>query len=819
MLRNNSLYNKMIIIALSLCLLLPSSFLGGQEVAQAATAVNLSSGVTVSLYDAQIVKDESGKLVAYTLIIQNNSSKSVQLIDYWAKIKGGNNKAYITKLITEDKAKKVVIPNSSTYLTYYAYVDDKEQLTDLKIDIIRWDFGVNNYESVVGQIKSADNGVTTYKKAEELIVNKSSLNMLVSSYKMYSDEKYSYLNVDLSMRNKSNTTVDMKAVSYYLSDGKGTLIPLVSSVADLTLKPQERKTILLSTTVAKNFAKENASIVVMYKDEEGGLSLPRITFGLPVLKDTVASKANTATSYQVDGSEIAVTVKDSTLNYSTTNTKLKTKITLENKSSSKLSIPGFEYFIKTEKGYLYPLLPAEGTDTNLLPKIKKDIELEGEMPSDIDLKKSQFVLFLREKDSTNSYFLGNFKISIGSGSVETKPASNSVTYQGNFVEQVSLQRIPNGVKDLLIAEFKVTNKGTKAQAMLKVNGQFEIDGVKLAPEATKVINLDGLLAIAPNQSYRIITYTEIPYIQSANNIVFNMNEQATEGVKKIHQFKVSAMTKAKLLGSNESYKIDTLGSRGEVTVIDSQIYSGKQTDMFFAQLQYENKEQRSAMPSKLKGYIENSNQDIIDLNVKNYESKILPNGKVVLSVWAVIPKNYEDTKLNLYIGESVAGAAAEGAAEVANVIINPVYTQHIFKEAPIATDFSKLSFMNYDVSLYSFYAQLDTSQGFIPDTIKVGFNYDIVARENAPAYSDAQSIVVEYVDPTNSLAKFSQVFPIGDGAEGSLAVATRQKKEFSYTNSALQAINPGTYQINIYAQYQNHKKLIATSSFLFGNVQ
>lgn len=814
MLRNNSSYYKVIIIALSLCLLLPGSFLGSQQAAEAATSVNLSSGVTVSLYDAQLVKDESGKLATYTLIIENNSSKSVQLIDYWAKIKGSNNKAYVTKLITEDKAKKVVIPNSTTYLTYYAYVDEKEQLTDLKIDMIRWDFGVNNYESVVGQIKSANNGVTAYKKAEETNINKSLLNMLIGTYKMYSDEKYSYINVELSMRNKGNSTVDMKAVGYYLSDGKGALIPLVTSVTEPTLKPQERKSILLTATVAKNFAKDNASIIVMYKDEEGGMNLPRITFALPTLKDTTATKANTATTYQVNGSEIAVTVKDSKLSYVEGKAFLDTVITLENKSSKKLTMPKFEYYIKTQQGYLYPLLLPEEKEVNLLPKIVQQLDLHGEIPSNVDLTKSQFVVFLRNADDTSSNFLGNFKISVGTSSEPTKPASNSVTYEKNLVEQVSLQRVPNGMNDLLIAEFKITNKGTKSQAQLALNGQFQIDGVKLSEESTKIVSIDRLLAVAPNQSYRIVTYTEIPYSQSAKDIMFNMTEKSTTGAKSIHTFKVSSMTSAKLLGSNESYKIDTTGGRGEVNIVNSQIFNGTQTDMFFAQLEYENKEQRTSIPSKLRGYIENSKEDIVELNVKNYESKILPNGKVVLNVWAVIPKNYESQKLNIYIGESV-----NTSDELTNVMINPAYTQYVYKEDKPATSLKDLSFMQYDVSLYNFYAQLGSSDDGSADKIVLNFDYDLKLRDGAPAYSDAQSIVIEYVDPQVSTVKFSKSFAIGDGEEGSLQLGTLKNLEFSYSSPVIQALTLSNYKVNVYVQYQNHKKLIASDDFLFGNVE
>lgn len=812
--RTNSLSSKIVIMMLSLCLLLPGTYVFMPKTAEAATTVSISNGVTVSLYDAQLVKDESGKLAAFTLTFQNQSGSSVQLIDYWARINSGNN-SFVTKLISEDKEKKVVIPNSTTYLTFYAYVDEKQQLTDLTLDIIKWDFGVNNYERIVGSLKSPTNGVTGYQKAEETNINKSLMNMMLSTYKMYSDEKYSYFNVDISVRNKSNSSLDMKNMAYYLSDGKGTLVPLESSTAELVLKPQERRNILLSSTVAKSFDKQNASVVVMYKDEAGGIQVPKVSFKLPVLADTPAAAASSTSAYQVNGTEIAVTVKDSSMSYSGSNAFVDTSIVLENRSSVRTSMPKFEYYIKTAQGYLYPLLPAEGSDTALLPKIKKQIDLRGEMPSDIDLTKSQFVLFLSEGEGTASYFLGNYKLSVGSNSEPTKPASNSVTYLGNLIEQTSLQRVPNGNSDLLIAEFKITNKDTKSKAKLQVAGQFEIDGVKISADATKVISLDKLVAIAPNQSYRVVTYTEIPYVQSTNDIVFSMSEQATSGAKSVHQFKVGSMTNAKLLGSNESYKIETLGGRGEVSLVNSTIYNGNQTDMFFAQLQYESKEQRAGIPTKLKGYISNSNGDIVELNVKNYEMRLLPNGKAIVNVWSVVPKNYEDKKINLYIGESINLAEDE----IANVIINPVYMQHIYKNETPATTLTAMPFMNYDVSLSSMYAQFDSSNGGMVDTVNLSFNYDVVARENAPVYSDVQSIVVEYVDPQYSQVKFSKTFKVGETGEDALIVGRQQTASMTFVNPILSAYSPTEYKVNVYAQYQDHKKLIATDSFLFGNMQ
>src|SRR5690606_3217016 len=199
-----------------------------------------------------------------------------------------------------------------------------------------------------------------------------------------------------------------------------------------------------------------------------------------------------------------------------------------------------------------------------------------------------------------------------------------------------------------------------------------------------------------------------------------------------------------------------------------------------------------------------------------YSSRIMPNGKVILYGTAVIPKEYESKKINVYFGQTITAAEDE---EISNVMINPVYTQYIKKDEAPADTFEALPFMKYDISLYSFYAQFDSTTGLLADTIKLSFNYDVAVRQGAPEYSDAQRIVVEYVDPERSNITFSKSFEIGGDKEDKFTVGTRNEQSITFTNPALQFANPGQYIINIYAEYEDYKKLIATKTFLFGNVQ
>ncbi|GIP19075.1 hypothetical protein J40TS1_47170 [Paenibacillus montaniterrae] len=806
-----------IILSLGLLLTLLDTFRPLQTV-EAATKVSIASNVSAVLYDAQLVKDATGKLASFTVKFENKSQNNVPLIDYWAKISGKDNRSYVTRLMSEDKEKRYVIPNSTTYLTYYAYVGANDALTDLSLDIIKWDFNAKDYERIVGKLKSTGNGVTPYKKSEETNLDKALLNVLLGSYKMYSDKNYHYFNIEVVMRNKASAALDTSKLSYYLTDGKGTLIPLLSANKEegsASLNPQERRTTLLSATLDKSFAKNNAKVVVMYNDEAGSIQLPRVTFALPALKDTSAVKSSATSTFSIGNHQVNMTVNEQRVSQSNGSTFTDTSIVLENKSVSKMTMPNFEYYIKTAQGFLYPLVPEENAPTELLPNIKKEIKLRGELPKDADLKKSQFVVFYSEEKGQKSNFLGNFEIVLGGANQPTKPATNKTTYQDQVIEQTSLQRIPSGDSDLLIAEFKILNKSAKAKARLQLSGQFEIDGVKLPADATKIVYLDNLLTIGKDQSYRVITYTKIPYVQSTDNVLFNMIEKLEDKENTIHQFKLNEMTSARLLAANEPYVIDTTGGKGEVQVQRSDILKGKQNDLFLTQLVYESKEQRSVVPTQLVGYITNSNGDVVELTIKPYTSRIMPNGKVVLYGSAVIPKDYEQQKINLYFGETVK----TGEEEISNVMVNPVYTQNLIKADSPIDSFTALPFMKYDISLSSFYAQFDSTDGLIADTINLSFNYDITVRDDAPEYADAHRIVIEYVDPERPSVTFSKSFEIGGEKDDKFTIGTRNKQTMSFSDSALQFTNPGQYIVNVYEEYDGFKKLIASKTFLFGNVQ
>src|SRR5690606_24366147 len=229
------------------------------------------------------------------------------------------------------------------------------------------------------------------------------------------------------------------------------------------------------------------------------------------------------------------------------------------------------------------------------------------------------------------------------------------------------------------------NTSSTAKSKLDLSGQFVLDGVALPATMTKVYNVDPILALSPNQSYRMLVYTQIPYTQTVNKLGFKMIDNEKES--DVHTFTVDNLRNAQLLASNQKYEIDSAGKRADVKLLNSYMYEGGQTNLFYAELEYTNKERRTIVPGELKGYITNKDDEIIDLNFAKYEQRLLPSGKLVLSAWAVIPKNFEQEQLEFYFGESLALAETEIEA-----VLNPVYTRHVFTDRQPTNSFEKLPF-------------------------------------------------------------------------------------------------------------------------------
>lgn len=81
-------------------------------------AVKITSKSTVKLSNVNILAQEDGSILTYTLTYQNNDSKSLSLIDYWTKVKTKSGTVYSVTATGADKEEE---SSSRLFGQYYLY--------------------------------------------------------------------------------------------------------------------------------------------------------------------------------------------------------------------------------------------------------------------------------------------------------------------------------------------------------------------------------------------------------------------------------------------------------------------------------------------------------------------------------------------------------------------------------------------------------------------------------------------------------------------------------------------------------------------------
>ena len=773
--------------------------------------VSLMSNVSAELFDVEYLTQENGKLVTFTLEIQNNSSKSLPLIDYWAKIKT-SKKSYITKLIETDKTKELVPVNATQYLTFYAQVEKDVSISDLYIDIIKWDFNASNYETKLGTLTTNGFSNAAYKAKKNITINNQKLELSMTDYKMYRDDKYGYINMALIMTNKSSISQNLEGVSYQMVAGGSKVYSVDPVYTEVTLKANETIELIVTATVPIEDLKKPLELQAYYSKET--TVVPLITINLPTLQDTVALTIDKSRLISINGNEIQFNANKSSVATNENRTEFKTTMTLLNKGSAQFEVNNIYYYVKTKEGYLYPLTIAADSKVTLLPGIKKDVEISGQIPNAGVLSTSQLVIFYENETSKAKSFLGNFKIVLKGDEVpdSSNEGSKKVTYSGLTIEQVSLQRTPNDMNDLLIAEYLVTNTSKAARGKLDMAGQFILDGVKLKETATTFLDMDGLLAIAPGASYRVLAYTKIPYTQDVKTYKFGMTDITDpEDKKQIHTFAESILQNAKLLGVNQSYSIATVGQRATVDVISSQLYEGVGSNLLYTQVEYTNNEKRAVAPGSLTGYLSNAKGDIIDLSFAESKDKLLPGATMTLSAWSVIPKNFEDKKVEIHFGEAITLGEDSAVA-----MLSPVYTAHTFKPSVVKDSFTDLSLMNYLIDLEYFTVLYGSSDEFELDTLEMYFDYSMKLNENVTSYPKEHQLLVEFEDSTAPKIVFSKLFTLGGGDkdENKFVLDNGREVKLSFTSKLVTNKNIKEYNVNVYDVVDGYKHKIASKTLI-----
>ncbi|QHT63463.1 hypothetical protein GXP70_28265 [Paenibacillus lycopersici] len=373
--------------------------------------VKLNASAYLSIRDAHLTMQSQGKVLVYTVDITNNGNSSLDLIDYWLRVKTKSGKSFKTTAIDADKDKKDVPAKSTQTLTYYTVVDNQTKLTDLTFQVVKWDFSTANYERVLGNVQYPANGtdkVAAYQASVMRYANNKIRSAVKQSY-ITTDATNAYLVVNFLVENVGFQASDLSKLNFLVqTDSYSQYNVTVSGLDQNTIQPNERKIVTLRATIPLSVAGKPLSLLVAQNDEGSKIQLPVGLFSMPTMKPLAATAAGKSQMVYMNGSPVTTMAGNVFVSMGASSKDVSVQFKLTNTGTAAVADPNLEYYILTASGTSYPMSYTQDQNAKLLPDIEKNVTLTGQIPKTVNLSNATLVAKSQATEKESAYIVGKY---------------------------------------------------------------------------------------------------------------------------------------------------------------------------------------------------------------------------------------------------------------------------------------------------------------------------------------------------------------------------------------------------------------------------
>ncbi|MFD0673684.1 hypothetical protein [Cohnella sp. GCM10027633] len=303
-------------VVYSLCFLLMLSItlmnnvkpsMAATTTAKAPAKISLGNAATVQVKSADVFSQDKGTYLIYTLTYTNNGSNTVQLGDYWSKVKNTSGKTYTTSVIEKDKKITTLNAKSSVDVTYYVSVDESTLLSKLIITIVKWDFSAPSYTRTLGSFKLANYNTIPvaafqpkYLTAKEWKIKTAikSVKSKLASASTENDVDLRTLEISFLFENQNTREYKPSSTQFFLIAKDGSLFKVNSdSLKDLIVQPKERKIVTIKVKMPAIVKEDGLKLVMGTASETEGLFIPLATYQVPKSSTSTTTTAVSKLTY------------------------------------------------------------------------------------------------------------------------------------------------------------------------------------------------------------------------------------------------------------------------------------------------------------------------------------------------------------------------------------------------------------------------------------------------------------------------------------------------------------------------------------------
>lgn len=804
----------------------------------ALPAIKLIGSSSVRLSEVNLLAQDEGSILTYTLSFNNGNSKSLDLTDYWTRVRSAGGSVYSAALKSTDAAKKSVAPGSTTTLTYIVKVGRNVKISDLAFQIVKWDFSQPNYESSVGAFKIPSSYLisTPAGQSKTFRINEAPVKMKVSQVTSYLSGDYNYVGVNVDLQNIGYKLFEDPKVKMVIKTSGGSSYPLTADSlgTDYRIQPQDTKKLNLMADIPKSIPLKNLELQIIQDDETTKLSLPLATLQLPLVKNqSIKVEPYKEKVIALPSGKLGASVKGVWINQSFNTSDLAIQLSVRNIGNTTVTVPKYDFVLQTSSGYKLPV-SVQGMDTLVLkPEEERNIRLNISVPTSMVDEKMQ--LFVNIPDSTveaTKDSTGKDGSAPGKDSIFTYPvgifALPEATQMQNTtgVEQLlqtntgligltlsNVQRVPWSEGDLISAKITVSNKSNKTVVLPELLGQFTIDSAKLNSE-TKLVNTQGVNLIGTGKSTDLYVVSKIPtdldFSQLQITLLEKSGDTASAATSPWFQFtNLGSLPEINTIKKNTSYQLVTKGRSEEVKLIRTLVYPGSTSNIIYSEIEIKNLEDHQIDLSQMVGYYKTPNGQTYGAKAIQSDSPSGPKEKGIIAVWSKIPSTINLSDLKLVLGEGITDNKLTPLKGEPSGYINVNALEiNLDQTNSIKTLLNNIILFPYTLNIYKVDAFLNGSS-----TVRVNLDYYLNKSMDYNVGDLGHKFLLELTDSSGRTFE-KEVSPVTDlkvGSNGSLS--------FSIDDWIYDKMRYGSFTLSVFDEFQDQKIKLGSQSFIYNTTQ
>ncbi|MBD8840666.1 hypothetical protein IFU39_22880 [Paenibacillus sp. CFBP 13594] len=792
-------------------------------------AVKVTARSTVKLTDVNILSQDDGNTVTYTLTYKNNDSTPMMMLDYWSKVKTKGGTSFSPKLIAKDQEKKTVSPGSTVDLTYVMKVGREVKLSDLNFLIVKWDFSKPNYESTLGKFNvPASYSITTpVGKTKTVRLSDSAVKVKVSGIKVYPGEnKKQYVKVGVNLNNISYKLLDNPNIKWILRTPGGTNYPLTpdKDSTGVSIQAQANKTLNLMASLPTALKLEKSELLLVEEQGEEKTALPVAALQLPEASQTnVNVVANQPNIISIDGQPVSTLLESARVRGEDEEFDLTMQWVIKNQGKKEVKVPKYALEIRTEDGTSYPIETKALDDLKLKPGATKTIKLNSTIQGNGDTSKIKlYAMTPTTKDESKegetsgggtsgfefSYPIGIYAIpesvTSGDGLTTETVIKNS---KGTFGVSVgSLQRLPWTDSDIIAAKVTIRNASTKTVQLPELEAMFTIDSARIDGD-TKLIRAEGGKLLGSGMVTEAYLLTKIPSELNMSRLELTLQEKVSEEEKNdwITLSTSGLIQPLSYVGEGKTYTQGTADKETELGIRRTYIYPGSSSDIVYTEFEMTNKSLRQSGLAKLVGYYKTADGQYYKATAKQANRVPGPGQKSIVTFWAKVPKSVKTlSDMRLIVGEGVADNKFVTGEGDATAYVNAMS----FEVQP--KSLSVLSSLN-DIDLYPFKFSGSNIKAYLTGgtAVQIEMIYSLTQEEAVDSGEYGHKLILSLTDGSGKVFD-KEITPGTD-----LKTGINQTLNWSIDDTVFDKIRGGSYRVALYDVFEGQRIRLAEQGYSY----